>query len=66
MVPPDRLGEEFDLKEFHNTVLGSGSLPLEILERVVQDYIDAKTWLDSACGVTVPAPATLPLFEWFS
>jgi uncharacterized protein (DUF885 family) len=38
----DQLGDQFDLKEFHNVVLSNGSMPLEILERVVQDYIDAK------------------------
>jgi len=38
----DRLGEQFDIKEFHNVVLSNGSMPLEILERVVQGYIAAK------------------------
>jgi uncharacterized protein (DUF885 family) len=38
----DQLGGQFDLKEFHNVVLGNGSMPLEILERVVDDYIEAK------------------------
>jgi uncharacterized protein (DUF885 family) len=38
----DRLGEKFDLKEFHNLLLTSGGLPLEILERVVDEYIEAK------------------------
>jgi len=38
----DKLGARFDLKEFHNVVLGNGSLPLEILERVVDDYIARK------------------------
>jgi uncharacterized protein (DUF885 family) len=37
----DRLGDEFDLVEFHNVVLGSGAVPLEILERLVNDYIEA-------------------------
>jgi len=32
-----RLGDEFDIKAFHNTVLGSGSVPLEILEQIVSD-----------------------------
>jgi len=36
----DQLGDQFDLKEFHSVVLGSGSMPLEILERVVDDYIE--------------------------
>jgi uncharacterized protein (DUF885 family)/formylglycine-generating enzyme required for sulfatase activity len=38
----DRLGDRFDLKEFHNVVLGNGSLPLGILERLVQDYVEDK------------------------
>jgi uncharacterized protein (DUF885 family) len=36
------LGEDFDLKEFHNLILGNGAMPLEILERVVDDYIAAR------------------------
>jgi uncharacterized protein (DUF885 family) len=38
----DELGDEFDFSEFHQVVLGSGAMPLEILERVVNDYIEAK------------------------
>jgi len=38
----DQLGERFDIKEFHNVVLGNSSMPLAILELVVQRYIDAK------------------------
>jgi uncharacterized protein (DUF885 family) len=37
----DRLGDQFDIKEFHNVVLGNGPLPLEILERMVEEYIEA-------------------------
>ncbi len=33
------LGEDFDIREFHNLVLGNGSMPLEILEAVVENYI---------------------------
>ncbi len=36
------LGEKFDIKEFHKVILGSGSMPLAILEKLVQDYIDTK------------------------
>lgn len=39
----DALGEQFDLKAFHNVVLGQGSMPLEILEQVVDEWIAAST-----------------------
>jgi uncharacterized protein (DUF885 family) len=39
----DALGDQFNIKEFHNIVIGNGSLPLEILERLVDDYIVKKT-----------------------
>jgi len=36
------LGDKFDLKQFHNQVLGHGALPLTVLERVVNDWIAAR------------------------
>jgi uncharacterized protein (DUF885 family) len=33
------LGDRFDIKGFHDTVLGGGGLPLEILERRVNDWV---------------------------
>jgi uncharacterized protein (DUF885 family) len=39
------LGEKFDLKDFHRVILGNGSMPLAVLDRVVADYI--ATELDS-------------------
>jgi uncharacterized protein (DUF885 family) len=36
------LGSEFDIKEFHNVILRNGSMPLELLEKEVQKYIDSK------------------------
>jgi uncharacterized protein (DUF885 family) len=36
------LGDRFDIKDFHDTVLGGGGLPLEILERRVNDWIASR------------------------
>ncbi|MDO8969011.1 DUF885 family protein [Algoriphagus sp.] len=33
------LGDKFDLKAFHDVVLGGGALPLDILEKVVKEWI---------------------------
>ena len=34
------LGEQFDVRQFHEVVLMNGAMPLDILEQVVQTYID--------------------------
>jgi uncharacterized protein (DUF885 family) len=36
------LGDKFNIKEFHNVVLKNGAVPLDVLEKLVEEYIVAK------------------------
>ena len=37
------LGSAFDIKGFHDTVLGSGLMPLPVLDRVVREWVDSRS-----------------------
>ena len=36
------LGDRFDIRAFHDTVLGSGPMPLPTLDRLVRDWVSAR------------------------
>jgi uncharacterized protein (DUF885 family) len=38
----EELGDAFDIRDFHEVVIGTGALPLPVLESQVERYIDSK------------------------
>ncbi len=37
-----QLGDKFDIRAFHDTILGGGAMPLSMLEKKVQLWIDSQ------------------------
>ena len=37
------LGDRFDIRDFHDAIIGAGALPLPILEQQVDRYIAARS-----------------------
>ena len=38
----DQLGKDFDIREFHDRVLGRGAVPLSLLEKQIKEYVAEK------------------------
>ena len=36
------LGNSFNIREFHDRILGNGAVPLDILEKEIKNYVAAK------------------------
>jgi uncharacterized protein (DUF885 family) len=39
----ERLGKDYDIREYHDMVLRNGAVPLDILEQNVNAWLDSKT-----------------------
>ena len=38
----EELGDNFNIRDFHDIVLGSGAVPLDVLEKHIEEYIESK------------------------
>jgi uncharacterized protein (DUF885 family) len=38
-----QLGDRFDIKGFHSTVLDGGAMPLDVLQRVIDQWVASRS-----------------------
>ena len=60
----EELGDAFDIREFHNAVLGHGVLPIGVLENALDDWI-AEELHRAALADSLAALQGLPIDEFF-
>ena len=41
----EELGDNFNIRDFHDIILGSGAVPLDVLEKHIEEYIDSSAAL---------------------
>ena len=51
------LGFPFDIRQFHSSIMELGSVPLWLLEKVIDEWI--KAYMTSSGHVSSPTPVTL-------
>ena len=45
-----KLGDKFDVRSFHDVVLGQGPLPMEVLEKVVDRWVEVQKKVNRGCS----------------